>query len=189
MLVPGSSYLVYQGNLTKDSPISCIPCQVNKDSKMVTFYTFDGNPILTVEHHFDFDNISFRLDPSALPPKPVSYRRIWMPAFKVDSCIVEAGYMVLIHDKYGNRMGWELLKSIDENVKSWLEYDLSNAYEEESDYSLKELDIDLIENNLSDTQINFSRKTKIDFGASNMNLSRIEPSSPEIKEQASCIIL
>lgn len=194
-IIPGSSYLVYEGSLTKSSPINCCPGHVNRNSKTVTFYTFDGNSITTIEHHFDFEKMNSKLDPSALVPKPVSYRRIFMPSFRnVDSSIIEAGYMVLFHDKNGNRILWELLNSEDENIKSWLEYDLTNAFEEEPDFSLKDVEMDIIEENndfnLNDTQINFSRKTKIDFGLSTINfgmscmsLSRIDAVEEEEEDK------
>jgi hypothetical protein len=190
-IIPGSSYLVYEGSLTKSSPINCVPGHVNRTSKTVTFYTFDGKPISTIEHHFNFEKMNSKLDPSALVPRPVSYRKIFMPSFRnVDLSIIEAGYMILFHDENGNRILWELLNSRKENVKSWLEYDLTNAFEEEPDFSLKDVEMDIIEEsndfNLNDTQINFSRKTKIDFGLSTINfgmscmsLSRIDPVEEE----------
>jgi hypothetical protein len=166
-IIHGASYLVYEGSLTKDSPIKSAPGQVSKDSRLVTFYTFDGNPITTIEHNFNFEEMNSKIDPYALPPKPISYRRIWMPAFKfsADSPIVEAGYIVLFHDKHGNRIAWEVLSCEDEYINHWLEYDLSQAFEEEPDYSLKDSEINIIDEytnyNLNDTQILFSRKSMI----------------------------
>ena len=198
-IISGSSYLVYEGGLTKSSPINRSPGHVSKTSKNVTFYTFDGNPITTIKHNFDFEKMNAKLDPSALVPKPISFRKIFMPTFKcVDSMIVEAGYMVLFHDKNGNRILWELLNSVDENIKCWLEYDLSNAFEEESDFSLKDVEIDIIEYDigfsLNDTQINFSQKTKINFGLSTINfgmscmsLSRIDSNVAETAEREDLI--
>lgn len=137
-IIRKSSYLVYEGSLTKSSPINSVPGQVNKNSKTVTFYTFDGNPIITIEHGFDFERMKAKLDPFALPPKPISYRRVWVPTFQSEnSPVIEAGYLVFFHDKNDIRIGWELLNFADEYIKSWPEYDLSQAFEEESDYSLK----------------------------------------------------
>lgn len=192
-VIPGASYLVYEYSPTKFSSIMRIPGQVAKKSKTVTFYTFDGTPITTIEHNFEFEKMNSMLDCNAPAPKPFSYKRIWMPAFKIshEQLIVEAGYVVLFHDKDGYRISWEVLNTVDEDILSWPEYDFSEAVEEESDFSLKDVDMDLIEDDqeeldqnfsLTDTQINFSRKTKIDFGLSginfdlsksNMTLSRI----------------
>lgn len=158
-VIHGSSYLVYEGSLTKNSPINCVPGQVSKDSKIVTFYTFDGNSITTIEHRFDFEGMNAKLDKFALPPKPISYRRVWVPSFKFDknSPHVEAGYLVLFHDKNGNRIAWEVLNSENEYINSWLEYDLSQAFEEESDYSLKNTigGIDIIESYVSGSDTNY----------------------------------
>lgn len=182
-IVPGASYHVYEGALTKSSPITCSPGQVSKRSKYVTFYTFDGNPITTIKHNFEFTLMNSKLDTNAPVPKPASYRRIWMPAFKlgIENVIVEAGYIVLFHDKNEHRISFEVLNTANEDINSWEEYDLSEAIEEESDFRLKDVDMDLIDEheefcqdetsnfNLTDTQIIFSRKTKIDFGVSGIN--------------------
>lgn len=196
-IIPGASYHVYEYSPTKSSSIARPPGQVSKKSKTITFYTFDGNPITTREHNFEFEKMNSMLDSFALCPKPFSYKRVWMPAFKIvsESLIVEAGYMVIFHDKNGCRFLWEVLNNAQEDISTWEEYDLSETIEEESDFSLKDVDMDLIydqeDNNqeeqtsnfsLTDTQVNFSRKTKIEFGLSgisfdlsksNMSLSRM----------------
>lgn len=185
-VISGSSYLVYEGSLTKDSPINCVPGQVSKDSKTVTFYTFDGNSIVTIEHDFDFEGMKAKLDQFALPPKPISYRRVWVPSFKFDKDLVRAGYLVLFHDKNNNRIAWEVLNSENEYINSWLEYDLSQAFEEESDYSLKNT-INIIESYVNfhelsittenenyqpnETQINFCRKSIICSNPLNSSVS------------------
>lgn len=137
-IIRGSSYLLFEGSPKKGSPIDHIPGQIGENSKTVTFYTFDGEPIITVEHNSNFDSIKSKLDPFALPPKPVSYKRVWVPSFKFNSeTLVEAGYLVFFHDKNHNRFSWEVLNSEGEYIDSWMEYDLTHAFEEEPDFSLK----------------------------------------------------
>jgi hypothetical protein len=169
----GASYHFYEGGLTKFSSITNLPGEVSKESKYITFYTFDGNPIITIEHNFDFALMNAKLDSSALPPKPVSYKKFWWPTFKakdtliLESVIAQSGYVVLFHDKNGNRIGWEVLNSADEDISGWKEYDLSEAVEEESDFSLNDdlwQEVKDTHYGLKDTQINFSlRESKIEI--------------------------
>jgi len=206
-IIRKSSYLVYEGSLTKTSPINSVPGQVNKNSKTVTFYTFDGNPIVTIEHGFDFERMKAKLDPFALPPKPISYRRVWVPTFQSENFpVIEAGYLVLFHDKNNIRIGWELLNSADEYIKSWPEYDLSQAFEEESDFNLKNMVrftiIDDYENTESKNNVylDFCRKSTIFSSTTGSDLTmsivrltetpkdQIEGVQPNTENSYSCII-
>jgi hypothetical protein len=139
-MIVGSSYCVYEGAPRIDSDIWNVPGGVSSDSKTVTFYTFDGNPIITVLHNMKHHIIENNLDKSAPKPKPSSYRRIWWPAFNMGFGIVKGapGYAILFHDKNGNRIGWERMPSIDTNINECVtKYDISEAREEPSDFTLK----------------------------------------------------
>ena len=139
-VVSGASYYVYEGAPKKESYIACTSGGVSGDSKTVTFYTFDGNPLTTVEHNFRFPLVTAKLDPSASKPKPVSYKRIWWPAFQLGLGLTKGspGYAVLFHDKNDNRFAWERIPSADYDIRSTTKYDLSEAFEEPADFSLKD---------------------------------------------------
>jgi hypothetical protein len=206
-IIRSSSYLVYEESLTKTSPINSVPGQVDKNSKTVTFYTFDGNPIITIEHKFNFELMKAKLDPFSLPPKPVSYRRVWVPSFQSEnSPVIEAGYLVLFHDKNNIRIGWELLNFAEEYIKSWPEYDLSQAFEEESDYSLKNaINIVIIDDykntdSKNNVYLDFCRKSTISASTTGsvltMSIMRLyekpkdqnEQVQPNIENSYSCSI-
>jgi hypothetical protein len=84
--IPGASYAVFEGS---------------KKSGNVTFYTFDGNPIITVPAHLAYHVYlkvnSLRLDPSAPKPQPVTYE------IKPVSKIFKSGKSTLFfYDKHNN---------------------------------------------------------------------------------------
>jgi hypothetical protein len=95
---------------------------------------------------------------------------------------VEAGYVVFFHDKNNNRFSLEVLNSADEDIKLWEEYDLSDAVEEPSDFSLKDTetkpDIDL-----SSSQINPGRRNTLLFSTMGIPLPEKEE-----KKDSSCIL-
>lgn len=134
-IIKNSSYYIYERSPTKNSPITHIPGGIYRDCKTVTFYTYDGNPIVTMEHNSQFSIMDNKLDPKARKPRPVSFKRIWWPGFDIG--IKAAGYAVFFHDKNGNRIGWEKMESADSDVKELTEFDLSKAYEELADFSHK----------------------------------------------------
>ena len=137
-IIEGASYCVYEGGPTKDSSLTHTSGIIG-GSKVVTFYTFDGEPIKTIEHKFHFPLIEAKLDPAAPKPKPVSFRKIWWPAFDVGFGLTKGtpGYAVLFHDKNGNRIGWERMKCVNTDIKTLTRFDLSEAYEEPADFSRK----------------------------------------------------
>lgn len=138
-VIPGASYHIYEGAPMKDSPITRMPGGVSGGSKMVTFYNANGDDITTIEHNFMFPVMDDKLDQTAPKPKPVSYRRIWWPAFQIGFGMTKGqpGYAVLFHDKNDIRIGWIRISSPDDNISTCQKYDLTDAVEEPSDFSLK----------------------------------------------------
>lgn len=137
-IIDNASYLVYEGTPTKDSISIELPGGVKCKCKNVTFYTFDGEPIITLEHDFRFPRMDEKLDPKAPKPKPVSYRKIYWPAIHIGFGMEKGcpGYFVLFHDKNNNRMGCSRIEGPETDVLSTItNYDLSNAFEEQADYS------------------------------------------------------
>jgi len=133
-------------------------------SRNVTFYTFDGNILERIENCDDLHGLGFKLDPGAPKPKPVSYRRV-QPSFQFKfpkECLDSAGagvtllplgftdedhvnkillstyakeYFIFFHDKYGNRIGIEPIVAADIDIKTFTEYDLSEAFEEPAEFN------------------------------------------------------
>jgi hypothetical protein len=95
-----------------------------------------------MDHKFEFPLVDQRLDASAPNPQPVSYRRVLWPAFQLGFGMTKGtpGYAVYFHDKHGHRIGWMRMQSFNESPSLWFKYDLSNAAEEPSDFSLKVTD-------------------------------------------------
>lgn len=127
-IIANASYYVDAGFPKINSCISRIPGGITQGSDLVTFYTFDGNPIKTII----CDRIDIKpdnmLDPNAPKPKPVSYRKIWWPAYRFGYGLLKSqpGYAVLYHDKSGNRIGWNRIKSPDVNIKEESKKDHNN---------------------------------------------------------------
>jgi hypothetical protein len=138
-IIRDSSYYVYEDGPTKDSPITHNPGSVSPKSKKVTFYTFDGDEIITIKHECKFSLVHKMLDQTAHKPKPVSYRRVNLPSelWSVRRTEKLPRSAILYHDKNGNRIGYEWLKSDGQIVSNdiYEDYDLSNAIEETSNYN------------------------------------------------------
>jgi|GEM_PF-5033513 hypothetical protein len=105
--IPGASYAIFEGGKAP-SPFSRLP-------KNVTFYTFDGNPIITLAHptayRFGYPKVNpgLRLDPSAPKPQPATYE------IKSASKIFYSGKCTIIfYDKHDNVIaGFECYKTND----------------------------------------------------------------------------
>lgn len=98
-IVPNASYVIYEGAQT---------CRggVPSDSRYATFYTFDGNPLITVEHYLDFTGITQKLDPNAQRPQPTTYKITHWPAISI-LLVLKKGCgrdVILFFDKNGNRI-------------------------------------------------------------------------------------
>lgn len=106
---------------------------MNFDSKIATFYTFDGNPIATINHECRFDIIDAKLDKTAPNPKPVSCRRAYWSSIGLGTK-VEPGFVVLFHDKNDNRIGWSRMNDPDQDITPFADYDLSEVTEESPDF-------------------------------------------------------
>ncbi len=137
-IIKDASYFVFDNFPIITSPIDWLPisCFVNNGAhitKHVSFYSYSGEKLWTIPVNlFPFTQI----DPTARKPQPKSFRRIWKlfqisPNSKFDG----QGYVVLFHDKSGNRIGWEWMSSKDEDCSYWINWDLSIAIEELPNYS------------------------------------------------------
>lgn len=142
-VIKDASYYVIDTNPKIDSPIYDIPGAISGNCKYITFYTFDGNPIITIP--FEIKNmfdIQEMIDVSAPIPKPYSFRKIWWPAIQVGFGLTKGspGYAVMFHDKNGNRIGWERIKDENVNIKEnhLSKFNLKDVIEEKSDFTLKE---------------------------------------------------
>lgn len=62
-IVPHASYVVYNGYMK-------ISGGAPTRSRRATFYTYDGNPLQTIEHNQCFDAMRRKIDPRAPKPQP-----------------------------------------------------------------------------------------------------------------------
>lgn len=131
-VVPNSSYVIYEGQ----SEMGGVPAK----SKLVTFYTCDGDAIVTIPHGFRFPVIERKLDKTAPKPRPTAFKRIWWPAIRLGFGMTKGvpGYMVIFYDKNGNAIDFKRIKdqSSDEPYEF---YDCRLAKELEPDFSKKEM--------------------------------------------------
>lgn len=95
--VPNSSYFVYEGSTGTTGGVPMT-------SKLVTFYTFDGKPIKTIEHKFRFPVIERKLDRNAPKPRPTEYEVKYWPAIQLPFGMRKGapGNFILFYDKNGN---------------------------------------------------------------------------------------
>lgn len=137
-IIKGASYGIFAGTPTIHSPTNQLLPKMN--TKQIVFYTHDGNPLVTANWSSNLtrEDLSALLDPAAPQPQPASYRLIWWkPCSNEDYNLnISPGYMLLFHDKEGNRMGSLCLNGLDGKLSSFLFYDLSKAIEEPPDFSL-----------------------------------------------------
>jgi hypothetical protein len=96
-VIPQASYLIYEGAGEIGG--------VAGGSKKVTFYTFDGNPIKTIEHHFRFPQMDRLLDPQAPKPQPTRYAVIYWPAISIGwGTKGMPGHFIHFFDKNNNKI-------------------------------------------------------------------------------------
>jgi hypothetical protein len=138
-MVTNSSYFVFDDSPIITSPSQWLPSScfinngVNTVTKHVGFYSYNGDKLWTIPANlFRFTQI----DQNAPKPQPRSFRRIWKkfqisPNSKFDG----QGHTVVFHDKSGNRIGWEWTRSKYDHPSNWINWDMSQAVEEVSDYS------------------------------------------------------
>lgn len=100
-VIPEASYLVYDGDSDGD-----IVGGVSASSRNVTFYTFDGNPITTIEHGSRFFAMSRKLDRSAPKPRPLTYKIKCWPDIRIGFGLAKGGSVdfILFYDKNGNKI-------------------------------------------------------------------------------------
>lgn len=97
--IPNASYLIYEDG-RRPHPFS----ERTRNPSYVTFYTFDGNPIITLDHGLAFPGFPKvnhpRLDYTAPKPQPVTYEikpvSIIHGLFKSGKCIIS------FYDKHDN---------------------------------------------------------------------------------------
>jgi hypothetical protein len=101
-VIPNSSYLIYE-NSDNNPPGGSIP----GSSINVSFYTYDGNVIDTIQHHFS--SMSSRLDPVAAKPQPTTFAiKEWAGAYLAWLSFIfgmregTPGTFVCFYDKNGN---------------------------------------------------------------------------------------
>ncbi len=77
---------------------------VPASSKLVTFYTFDGQPLKTIEHKFRFPIIERKLDQMAPKPRPTECEVKYWPAIQLGFGMRkgEPGNFIIFYDKNGN---------------------------------------------------------------------------------------
>lgn len=98
-IIPASSYYVFDPeSITRGVHIS---------GKTVTFYTFDGNPISTVEHHFTFE-LDKQLDPDAKKPQPTTVKIRYWPAHYLGLGMYKGcpGWFIDFYDKHCNQVAY-----------------------------------------------------------------------------------
>jgi len=133
--IKNAAYYIYDLGPKINSSICCTASGIPGGSKEVTFYTFDGDAITTIQHSMEFKEKE-KLDQQANKIKPKSYRRIWWPAFNVGFGLTKGcpGYAILFHDKNGNRIGWARMDTENDDIEKFSKYDLSESIEEPSDF-------------------------------------------------------
>ncbi len=93
--IPDASYVIYEGGK--------VPSLLSAP-KNVTFYTFDGNPIITVKYpqaYICYLKINrLRLDPAAPKPQPVTYEI--KPVSKMHGLFGSGKSIIFFYDKHDN---------------------------------------------------------------------------------------
>jgi len=120
-IISNASYCIFEGDNPKDI-IGGIP----GSSKTVTFYTFNGDKIKTIEHNFHFPLMRGKLDPKAPKPQPVSCMLRFWPAIELDFGMTKGvpGWFIIFYDKNGNRIeSYRYYYDIQKNVISVMDKD------------------------------------------------------------------
>ena len=97
---PGSSYYIYEAQ-------KGIGEGIPRDSRTVTYYDCDGEPLGTMEHHFYFPGVEAILDCKAPKIRPATFAiETECPAIRVGSGFKkgEKGKFVVFYDKNNNRL-------------------------------------------------------------------------------------
>jgi hypothetical protein len=97
-VIKGAAYYVYENTDPKSGYIVM-------GSKHVTFYTHDGQKLVTLATEGFLEPQNFRLDPAAPRPQPATFRLISFPRIREQG---PEGDWVAFFDKHGNRIkGYE----------------------------------------------------------------------------------
>lgn len=138
-VIPESSYYCFSTGPKSNDPVYNLPWGCSGGDRLVTFYKSNGDIVksLVGDYVGRGQYLNSLLDPTAPKPQPISYKRIWWPAIRLGFGMTKGapGYMVLFHDKNGNRFECIRISGPDEDPKNWTKVDVSQAIEEVPDYS------------------------------------------------------
>lgn len=98
--IANASYAIFEGG---KEPNNSIFYPNNRPPLNVTFYTFDGNPIVTVNNPYRDGypkRCHLRLDPSAPKPQPVTYEI--KPVSKMHALFGSGKSIIFFYDKHNN---------------------------------------------------------------------------------------
>ncbi len=130
-VIPSASYMVYEGAAETGG--------IAYTSKYVTFYTYDGQALATIEHGLFFPVMERKLDKNAPKPRPTKYKIIYNKGIRYK---VAPGYWIIFYDKNNKRIDSWRFEDKDKSVKVlakedgrilekngtivWLKYDFSD---------------------------------------------------------------
>lgn len=136
-IIPEASYAVYD--------VSPEPSTYALSTRLVSFYTHEGNHITTIEGDFNMQNILNRLDPNAAKPQAHFYEIAYKMAnfIKLEGQFIPlapSGYFITFFDKHRNIIHCYPYDLVTDriHVKSGSGYyfDLKNDAERFSDFPL-----------------------------------------------------
>ncbi len=130
-MINTSSYVVFDGGATIRSSVVDTGSGCPGRAKYVTYYSRTGVPLATIPNDFMFPRILGQIDPAGGKPQVKSYRRVYWPGIGYKGC---PGYAVYYHDIHNHRLGWERMEKSTDPIPT-NKFDISQAYEEESDFS------------------------------------------------------
>lgn len=94
-IIPHASYLIYEKS---DGS------RIVRGTQYVTFYTFDGEVIVTLQHHGKC--MSHKLDPQAPKPQPISGKIVYLTSQEKYGVIKQVGgYFIYFYDRNQNILG------------------------------------------------------------------------------------
>lgn len=131
-IIPGASYAIYdehQSYTTTTKPYN-LPGGYSRGPQDITYYTCDGKELAKIPLNFT-GGPDPRIDPEAPKPLPVSFRRVWWPAFAIGGWGLTKGVpgeFVLFFDKRGVCIDYQRAED---------NFDASGLREHPSDFSLK----------------------------------------------------
>lgn len=135
-VITGASYYIYDDFNNPSKILYNPPILYCSDSETVTFYTFDGNPIVKIKTPNNLGDLYLKLDPGARNPQIVKFQKVYRPVTKLKSNgkIKLEKYHAILYDKNNNIVDWVSIGPLDTDIKSSPKYntyyDLTDAEEE-----------------------------------------------------------